>query len=135
MIRGGCLCGTVRYEITGALSPITLCHCSQCRKQHGSAFGAYARVPSADFRWTAGQDAVAGYASSPDVVRTFCRNCGSTLQFLRRSRPERFSIAAGTLDDDPGVRPQHHIFVASKAPWYDIGDALPQHPERPPAAG
>lgn len=134
MIKGSCLCGAVRYEISGALGPITFCHCSQCRKQHGSAFGAYAAVKMAEFRWTGGADEVASFRSSADVARTFCRICGSTLQFLRISRPQRFSIAVGTLDDDPGVRPLHHIFAGSKAPWYDIADGLPHYHERPPAA-
>jgi hypothetical protein len=134
MIRGSCLCGTVRYEIHGPLGPITHCHCSQCRKAHGAAFGSYARVQAADFRWIAGQDSVAAYRSSPDVQRAFCGNCGSRLQFLRDSRPQGFSIAVGTLDDDPGSRPLHRIFTGSKAPWFDPDDALPRHDARPPAA-
>ena len=134
MIRGSCLCGSVRYEIEGPLSAITLCHCSQCRKAHGAAFGAYARVDAAGFRWVAGESDVAAFQSSPDVMRTFCKRCGSRLQFLRVSRPQSFSIAVGTLDEDPGVRPMHHIFVGSKAPWFEIADALPRHAERPPAA-
>lgn len=133
MIRGSCLCGSVRYEIRGPLGPVTHCHCSQCRKIHGAAFGTYARVDRADFTLTSGESDIRSYPSSPGVLRTFCRQCGSTLQFLRESRPDSFSLAIGTLDDDPGVRPLHHIFVASKAPWFDITDGLPQFEERKPA--
>lgn len=134
MIRGSCLCGNVRYEIRGELNAVTHCHCSQCRKSHGAAFGSYARVDAADFRWISGESDVAAFQSSADVWRTFCRNCGSRLQFLRISRPQSFSIAVGTLDDDPGVRPLHHIFVDSKAPWFEPADDLPHYAERPPAA-
>ncbi|MEX0958384.1 MAG: GFA family protein [Burkholderiales bacterium] len=133
MIHGSCLCGSVRYEIRGPLGPVTHCHCSQCRKTHGAAFGTYVRVDRADFTLTSGESDIQSYPSSPGVLRTFCRQCGSTLQFLRESRPDSFSIAIGTLDDDPGVRPSHHIFVGSKAPWFDITDGLPQHEERKPA--
>jgi len=130
MIRGSCLCGGVRYEVRGFASAMTHCHCSRCRKAHGAAFGTYARVDRADFRFVSGADEVGSYRSSPDVLRTFCRRCGSTLQFVRESKPEGFWLAVGTLDDDPGIRPSHHIFVDSKAPWFEITDGLPQHAER-----
>ena len=131
MIRGSCLCSSVRYEIRGPLGRITHCHCSQCRKAHGAAFGTYATVNQADFTFVSGEGDVASYASSPGVLRTFCKRCGSTLQFIRQSRPQSFSLAIGTLDDDPGIRPSHHIFVGSKAPWFELTDGLPQHEERP----
>ena len=132
MIRGSCLCGRVRYEIRGTLGPMTHCHCSQCRKAHGAAFGTYARVSYADFRLLTGEDDVASYRSSSDVLRTFCKRCGSTLQFIRESKPDGFYLAIGGLDDDPGSRPSHHIFVGSKAPWFEITDGLAQHLQRRP---
>ena len=135
MIRGSCLCGTVRYEISGSLDRLMHCHCSQCRKAHGAAFGSYTRVKQADFRFVAGEDDVASYASSPGVRRTFCKRCGARLQFIQESKPERFWLTAGTLDDDPGIRPSHHIFVGSKAPWFEIADGLPQYAQRQPPAG
>ena len=131
MIRGSCLCGSVRYEVRGPLGPATHCHCSMCRKAHGAAFGSYARVQRSDFSLLSGADDIVSYQSSPDVARTFCRHCGSTLQFIRSTRPDTFSLALGTLDDDPGVRPSIHIFIESKAPWYEITDDLTQHAGRP----
>jgi hypothetical protein len=130
MIRGSCLCGSVRYEVNGNLGPAVNCHCSMCRKAHGAAFGSYAGVNTNDFVVTSGASDIASYQSSPQVTRTFCRRCGSTLQFINARHPERFSIALGTLDDDPRVRPSRHIFVESKASWFDITDALPQHSAR-----
>lgn len=131
MIRGSCLCGNVRYEIRGPVRLMTNCHCSQCRKEHGAAFATYARVHYDEFKWVSGEGDIASYGSSPGVRRTFCRQCGSTLQFIRESRRESFGLAAGTFDDDPGVRASLNIFVGSKAPWFDITDGLPQHEERP----
>ncbi len=126
-IRGSCLCGQIRYEIRGSLGPASHCHCSMCRKAHGAAFGSYSRVRHADFAWLAGADRVVSYESSPGVSRTFCGRCGSTLQYITTNRPESFALALGTVDDDPRIRPSHHMFVGSKAPWYEIGDSLPRY--------
>lgn len=126
MIRGSCLCATVRYEVRGSLGRAVNCHCSMCRKAHGAAFATYARVKADDFALLSGKDDIAAYPSSPHVTRTFCRRCGSTLQFISAEHPGSFALALGTLDDDPGVRPSVHIYVESKAPWFDITDSLPQ---------
>lgn len=127
MIRGSCLCGSVRYEIRGRLTRLTHCHCSMCRKAHGAAFGSYLGAEAEGFAFVAGEGEVAAYRSSPGVRRTFCRRCGATLQFLDDSDSAVVWVAAGTLDDDPGIRPLRHIWVGSKAPWYDIEDALPKY--------
>lgn len=131
MIRGSCLCASVRYEVRGSLGRVSHCHCSKCRKAHGAAFGTYARVKTSDFVLISGEHDIGSYRSSPGMLRTFCRSCGSTLQFITEARPDSFALALGTLDDDPAVRPSHHIFVASKAPWFDITDGLPQYAEYP----
>ena len=127
ILKGSCLCGTVRYEIRGPLLGASHCHCSMCRKAHGAAFGSYARVAARDFRYLQGEDAVVQYQSSAGVTHTFCGTCGATLQWLADARLEVVTITLGTLDDDPGIRPDRHIFVADKAPWFEIHDALPQH--------
>jgi hypothetical protein len=140
-IRGSCLCGSIKFEINGPLSPPSNCHCSMCRKQHGAAFRSRARVEKSDFKWVQGADLVTFYESTPGAFRGFCRVCGSPIvnKFEARSRiaerdpqaPSRYGIALATLDDDPGVRPLAHIFVGSKAPWFEITDDLPQHAEGP----
>ena len=131
MIRGSCLCGSIRYEVRGPLGPASHCHCSMCRKTHGTAFGTYSRVQRSDFVLVSGAEDIASYQSSPEVTRTFCRRCGSTLQFIRATRPNTFALALGTLDDDPGVRPPMHIHIESKVPWLEINDGLPQHVGHP----
>lgn len=127
MHQGSCLCGAVSYEIAGDIERITHCHCSLCRKMHGSAFGSYATVPRERFCFTSGEDAVAAYASSPGVLRTFCRHCGSTLQWLGEGvHAGKVSIAAGTLDSPLPPPPQKHIHAGSHASWYRIADGLPR---------
>lgn len=127
MSRGSCLCRGVRFEIAGKLSAASHCHCTMCRKAHGAAFGTYAAAKAEDFRVLSGEELITRYRSSPGIVRTFCARCGSTLQWLRESKPEIVDVALGVLDDDPGVRAECHIYVGSKAPWYEITDGLPRH--------
>jgi hypothetical protein len=126
MLRGSCLCGGIRYEISRELELPLNCHCSMCRKATGAAFRSRALVRAAGFRWVAGEELLSRYESSPGHVRTFCRVCGSTLVTLFPNSPEELGLAMGTLDDDPRVRPQFHVYVGSKAPWHDIADSLPQ---------
>jgi hypothetical protein len=133
MLRGSCLCGGIRYEVTGDLELTLNCHCSMCRKATGAAFRSRARVPAAAFRWVAGEQLLSRYESSPGQVRTFCSVCGSTLVTIFPNAPEALGLAMGTLDDDPGVKPSFHVHVASKAPWHEITDSLPQFETTPDA--
>jgi len=132
ILAGSCLCGGVRYKITGDLFMAAYCHCSMCRKAHGSAFRPRALVKAQDFAWTQGEELIADYSSSPGAHRLFCRNCGSPLVARSDDYPTILNLALGTLDDDPGIRPEAHWHVASKAPWFEITDDLPQHPGFPP---
>jgi len=131
MLAGSCLSGGVRYEITGALKGALNCHCSMCRKAHGAAFRSRARVKAADFRWVQGEDLLSWYETSPGNHRGFCRVCGAKLLSRFDWDPSAYGLPLGTLDDDPGVKPALHVFVAYKAPWHEITDGLPQHPELP----
>ncbi len=133
MLNGSCLCRAVRYQIDGVVDHLSHCHCSQCRKAHGAAFASYGHVRYVDFRLTAGAEAIASYRASAHATRTFCRVCGSNLQWCPSASTEYFALALGTLDDDPGARPERHIFVGSKAPWYSIADPLPQFATYPDA--
>jgi len=124
-IKGSCLCQGVKYEIIDAeLYPISNCHCENCRKSHSAAFGAYVAFKNADFRWTQGEELVSRYESSPLTYRCFCKICGSQLAAF--DDKEIRCVPLGSTDGDPGLRPEFHIYVSSKAPWYEITDALPQ---------
>jgi len=131
MIRGGCLCGGIRYEISGALSDMCYCHCQMCRRIHGTPFGCYGAINPGQRRYTSGEELIARYQSSAEAVRTFCSRCGSKLDFQNSRYPDEIWVAAGTIDDDPGIRPKYHIFVDSKAPWFEITDDLEQHAGEP----
>jgi len=129
MIRASCLCTNVTWELDGPFELMSHCHCSRCRKTHGTAFATYVAAPAAGFRLT-GQEHVARWESSPGFLRCFCRQCGSVIP--SDSADGRIFAPAGNFETDPGVRPLAHIFVASKAPWYEIRDGLPCFDAYPP---
>jgi hypothetical protein len=132
-IHGSCLCGGVKFVITGPLLRPLNCHCSMCRKAHSAAFRSRAGVARADFHYVSGEDLVHRYESSPGTWRCFCGRCGSRLQSEFADPAEPLGVPLGLLDDDPEIAPRMHIHVSSKAPWHQITDSLPQHQEMPPS--
>ena len=99
------------------------CHCSRCRKHSGTFGGTQARVPREGFRLLEGEELIQVYRPAEDAaVKAFCSVCGSSLFGARWPEGEEISIRLGALDGDPGIRPQCHSFVGSKAPWYELPD-------------
>jgi hypothetical protein len=108
------------------------CHCSICRKAHGAPFATYLSAKLDDYRLAAGTEVIKQYQSSPGFQRSFCSTCGSVVPMMVG---KRVVIPAGCLDDDPGIRPERHIFAASNVSWHPITDSLPQHDAYPVEAG
>ena len=129
-ISGGCLCGKVRYEVSGRLFDASHCHCSMCRRHHGAIFATYADFDPDEFKWCLGEDLVKIYETPSGEGWCFCSECGSSLAGTTKGRV--YSITLGTVEGDPGIKPESHIFVGSKAQWYEIVDDLPQFDEWPP---
>ena len=121
---GSCLCATVKWRFAGALRPMANCHCSMCRKAHGTAYATYAGVDGDALEWLAGENAITRYESSLNFFRAFCRHCGSSVPGI--AADGHAFIPAGCFDTEPGVASRVHIFTASKAPWYPITDTLRQ---------
>jgi len=123
MINGSCLCGKVKFEITGEPSSLSYCHCSRCRKAAG-VFSAVLIGNADDLRVTAGQDQIAKIPPGPEwtLERCFCKQCGTSLGDMATG--DIYVIAASALDDDPGIRPTVHIHTRSKPDWYQIADDL-----------
>lgn len=124
-LTGKCLCAAIAYEITGPLGPIVNCHCSMCRRWHGAAYRTRCTVAASQFKWTKGEAMLAQYDSSANVIKTFCKQCGSNLISLYKNDPEHIGLPIGGLEQDPGTRPIAHIYVDDKSPWYEITDQLP----------
>jgi hypothetical protein len=131
-VRGSCLCGAVAYRIEGEAQRAWCCHCSRCRKARSAAHASNLFVPIDALHWTRGEDRLASY-KVPEALRfmqVFCATCGSPMPRADRDRGIAV-VPMGSLDDAPALRPQRHIFAASKAPWYEIEDDLPQDAEYP----
>jgi hypothetical protein len=131
-LTGRCLCGATRFHINGRVGAVGYCHCGQCRRASGTAFASNANVARANIEFLSGLDEVTEYESSPGKFRAFCSRCGSPVYSRSTADPDNLRIRLGLLDQDPGRRALAHLWVSSKAPWFDISDQLPQFPEGPP---
>src|SRR3989442_16001197 len=119
MITGACLCGGVRFEVRSPLGPIIYCHCSMCRRATGTAFATNASVNAEAFQIVAGQDLVREYQSSTRSFRAFCSRCGSPLYGRFEGLP-MIRMRLGSLEGDLGSGAVAHIWIGSKAPWFEI---------------
>jgi hypothetical protein len=108
---------------------MAFCHCTKCRQASGSAFAVNGRVRASDVSWPAGRETIREYESTPGKLRAFCSACGSPIYARTRSEPESISIRMGLVAEDPGIRPDAHYNVGSKAPWFTVTDGLVQYPE------
>lgn len=130
-LRGGCLCGRVRYEITQPPRLMYHCHCKTCRAASGASFVTNLIVPAEGLRFIAGEDSLRSHESSPGKHRHFCGACGSPVYSRAKATADMVSVRCGTLDDDPGIRPSMHAFTGSRAPWTLFCDDLPKHEQAP----
>lgn len=134
MYQGSCLCGEVKFTITGKISHIVYCHCSQCRKVQGSAYATNGIVHESDFTVIQGETSLTEYKTVTGQSKFFCRHCGSPIMSTNKAKPGDIRVRLGTIESEITERPECHIFVASKANWDEITDELPQYPEYPPIA-
>lgn len=125
ILNGGCLCGTVQYEVADQFRYAMNCHCSQCRRATGAAFKPFGGIEVGKFRITAGADQLVRYGDGVDYD-LHCGKCGSLIHSVVREG-EYVHVTYGTLAGAPTLAPTQHIFVGSKAPWFSITDDLPQH--------
>lgn len=121
-----CLCGGVRFRISGELAPIQVCHCEQCRKAQGAPLATNIPIARADFHLDRGAELLTEYESSPGKKRVFCSRCGSPVYSRRDAQPDALRIRAGLINEPLTVRPVAHFHTAHKANWWTIADDLPQ---------
>jgi hypothetical protein len=130
-LRGGCLCGGVRFEVTEPLVSSSYCHCTRCQRRTGTAASAQARVAPGSLVITQGDELVRAYEPDDGWAKLFCSNCGSSLFSRNPDDHSVMSVRLGAFDDDPGIRPQWRQFVAYAAPWEPIpDDGLERFPEQ-----
>jgi len=122
LLTGKCLCEAISYEIKGKPGPVFNCHCLKCRRWHGSAFRTRASIDISQFKWLCGEENLSKYESSDNVTKFFCKSCGSSLISSYKDKPNVLGIPLGGLEGDLIIDDQAHIFVDSKASWYQICD-------------
>jgi hypothetical protein len=129
-LRGSCLCGGVQFEVTAPFIWANHCHCSRCRKHSGTFGGTQGRVRREGFRLLSGEELISVYRPEGGRVKAFCSVCGSSLFGNEWPEGDEIAIRFGALDGDPGIRPELHVFVDSRAPWDELpDDGLPRHGE------
>ena len=130
---GGCQCGELRYEVVGTPRKLVVCHCTDCQRQSGSAFGMTLLVNEADFRLTQGEvkTFVSTSATGRAKLGAFCPRCGTRIYHKPEWRPGTVSVKPGTLDDTSGLKPDMHIWISSKQPWVTIPDRVETHDTNP----
>ena len=124
-LSGTCLCRAVHYQVPDEFAYALNCHCSNCRRTTGAAFKPFAGIERHKLRLTKGETDLMLYGNATNHD-AHCKRCGSLLYSLVRNGAF-VHVAMGTLMDNPTIRSTAHIFVGSKAPWFTITDALPQH--------
>jgi hypothetical protein len=129
-LKGGCLCGRVRYEADAAPFHETICHCADCRRAVGAPTVAWFSVPRAAFRFSAGTPAA--YQSSAHVTRRFCGTCGTALTYESTDHPDEIDITTCSLDDAAAVPPKDHSFSSDKVKWDVVCDGLRVFPRLRP---
>jgi hypothetical protein len=136
-LTGRCMCAAVRFEISEPLLGALFCHCKRCQRRTGTAFSVSGLTRPGSFSLTRGDAAVRTY--SPDDggwLKSYCAACGSQLYTSDPQNPQSIAVRLGALDQDPGIRPGVHQFVAYAAPWAPVpDDGLPRFPERMGAPG
>ena len=126
-VSGECLCGQIKYAATGPFSAFHICHCSQCRRSTGSAHASNIFTTPDRLEWLAGEDKVIHFVpDKPDVIsKSFCPHCGSLVPYIS-PKSGKLIIPAGSLNGDPGIRPEDNIFWGNRADWYESISKVPK---------
>jgi hypothetical protein len=124
--EGGCLCGAIRFRITGAPLATSLCHCQTCRHASGAPSVAWVVVRKTDLEIVKGQ--LRSFRSSPDVLRTFCADCGTPLTYQRADSPDSVDITTVTLDHPEQFPPSREIWIEHRLPWEALNADLRHYP-------
>lgn len=125
ILTGRCLCGAVKYQCGAPVIPACFCHCESCRRASGSHVVAWATVARGTFRISG---PLRTYASSPQVLRQFCEQCGTPLTYWNESWPETIDITVASFDRPEALEPADHVWMEDALSWDRPNDGRPQFP-------
>ena len=129
VLRGRCACRVVEFEVSDEFVEAYNCHCSNCRAATGSVFRPWGEIAPEKMRLTKGADSLVVQGDVDGRHALHCKQCFSVLRWT--GYEGKIRVPYGTLTDEPTLKPMAHIFVGSKASWYEILDDLPQYDESP----
>lgn len=121
---GGCLCDGVRYTVSGEPESSDICHCVSCRRAAGAQSVAWLTFPRGNFSFVSGEPVE--YRSSPEVVRTFCGGCGTSLTYRHDGAPDTIDVTTASLDLPEAFPPTYHVWMEDRVGWESVDDGLPQ---------
>lgn len=121
---GGCQCGAIRYRLHGEIYRLNICHCKDCQRQSGSAFGMSLIIPLESFKLESGELKTFQLPVESGRTKTcvFCPDCGVRIY---NQTSAMCSLKAGTLDDTSWLVPDAHYWTKRKQPWVELADGLP----------
>jgi|SRR5581483_1047187 len=123
--EGGCLCGAVRYQVRGQPTNSMICHCRTCSKAAGAPVVAWLTFVLDRFAFVRGTPTE--FRSSPPVIRTFCRTCGTPLTYVHAERPAEVDVTTCTLDNPDVFPPSHHSWMSHDPHWLHFSDGSPAY--------
>jgi hypothetical protein len=129
-LEGGCLCGEIRYRVSGEIIDAGYCHCRICQRASGAPVVAWLTVPAGSFSYLMGTPSV--YRSSAQSQREFCGGCGTQLLFRRIQSPETVDVTIASIDDPSQIEPGYHIWRESRIRWFETADTLPRYDDSGP---
>ncbi|MDH3351225.1 MAG: GFA family protein [Gammaproteobacteria bacterium] len=124
---GRCFCGDVTFRVTGPVKFACFCHCESCRRASGGVYVPWATFAKDSLIVTSGN--IHEHHSSPQVTRSFCSKCGTSLTYEHENRVGQIDISLSSFADPSEFSPSAHIWVSDKLPWVTIDDGLPQYAE------
>lgn len=130
-LRGECLCGAVAYEYQGPNGNLVHCHCSECRKWHAAAFRSRVTIEGRFFKWIRGEDQVQQYSHTENVIKTFCKVCGSGLITIYPKRENLLGLPVAAVQGEFDPHQAFHIFTGNKAAFHRFHDQLPRYEALP----
>lgn len=124
---GGCHCGAIRYDVSAVPFAADFCHCRDCQRTTGSPVGAWMDFKAKEVRWVKGSPTE--YASSKNIRRGFCSECGSTLSYRSTEHPEYLTLSIASLDNPNAIEPTYHIYTDSQVKWLSMHDDCKKYPQ------
>jgi hypothetical protein len=125
IIEGGCLCKAIRYRISGVPLSSVICHCAACRGASAAPTVAWLTVERANFQVLSGYPQL--FQSSQDVIRRFCRTCGSQLMYENTASPNTLDVTTASLDSPDAFPPNLEVWLEQKIGWQEPNRSLGHH--------